>query len=364
MKKRIIFSNYDDVSNPHIGGGGAHAIFEIAKRLSGFYDIEIITAAFPGSRNNAIDGIQFNRIGYAGHGPKIGQLMFQALLPYYVRTKHYDLWVENLTPPCSGSLLPVLSKKPLVGLVHMLSGKDMKRKYHLPFDIAEKYLLKLYRHIIVTTDNSQQFIQSVNSRAQIALIPNGIEIPYCTGKTNSADQYVLFLGRIEMNQKGLDMLLDAFKQIHTHGVQLIIAGGGTPSEVSAMSSHVKKLRLENRIRIIGRVQETEKKKLISNASAIAVPSRFETFSLTALEAMASRKPLITFDIEGLSWIPHDCRFVANSLDAQSLAQTIHNAITDAHSRAMTIRNAYHFAKQYSWRNVTEKYFRFFDTLVS
>jgi len=63
MKRRIIFSNYDDPKNPFYGGGGARAIHEVARRLAVRHDVKIITGSYPGSRDEMVDGVSYTRIG-------------------------------------------------------------------------------------------------------------------------------------------------------------------------------------------------------------------------------------------------------------------------------------------------------------
>ena len=110
-KKKIIFSTYDDVDNPYYGGGGAHAISEIAKRLASFFDVTIITANYPGGKNIRKDGIRYKRIGPSFVDPRTGQLIFSLLLPWYARHEEYDIWFESFTPPFSTSFVPLFTKK-------------------------------------------------------------------------------------------------------------------------------------------------------------------------------------------------------------------------------------------------------------
>ena len=63
-----------------------------------------------------------------------------------------DLWIESLTPPVSASLLPLAARCPVVGLVQMLCGADMQRRYGLPFEAIERRGLALYRHFVVLND--------------------------------------------------------------------------------------------------------------------------------------------------------------------------------------------------------------------
>ncbi|MCL5774634.1 MAG: glycosyltransferase, partial [Patescibacteria group bacterium] len=239
---RIIFSNYDDVRNPHYGGGGALAVHEIAKRLAGDFNVTVLTGKYRNCRNETIDGVNYERIGANIFGPKIGQLIFQIALSFYARRKKYDLWVESFTPPFSTSFLPLFTKKPVIGLAHTLAGKDAARKYKLPFHFIEKQGLKVYQNFIAVSKFVKTEILAANPKAQVHVIPNGVDWPET--KRQPLGEYILFLGRMEVDQKGLDLLLKAYCQILDKvNFPLYIAGAGTAKEESKLKKLINSLGL-------------------------------------------------------------------------------------------------------------------------
>ena len=128
-KPKIIISSYDDLKNPYYAGGGAVVVHEVFKRLKESYKVKVITGKYPGSIDEIVDGVVYERIGTNFFGPRLGQLIFQVILPFYALTEKFDLWVESFTPPFSTAFLPLFSKKPVVGLVHMLSAQDMQMSW-------------------------------------------------------------------------------------------------------------------------------------------------------------------------------------------------------------------------------------------
>jgi len=143
--RNIVISNYDDVNNPYYAGGGSVAVHEIAKRLANDNEVVVYTGRYPGSKDLVIEGVNYKRIGLGVGGPKFGQLIYHLILPFRVLVSKYDLWIESFTPPFSTSFLQVFTKRPVIGLVHMLSGDDMRRKYKLPFKVKDDYLLLIQK---------------------------------------------------------------------------------------------------------------------------------------------------------------------------------------------------------------------------
>jgi len=362
--KKIIFSTYDDINNPYYAGGGAQAIYEITKRLAHFFEITVITGNYRGAKNTNKEHVFYKRIGPPFLGPKFGQLVYSFLLPYYVKKESYDIWIESFTPPFSTSFLPLFSKKPIIGLVHMLPSEDMERKYKLPFQAIENAGLKIYKKFIVLSDVFERKIRKINKNAEISIIPNGIEKIIFT-KKRTDEEYILFLGRLEFDQKGIDLLIDAYKKISTKiNARLVIAGSGSARDTGLTEQKILQSGLQDRIHLMGRVSGTKKNMLLKNCSVVVVPSRFETFSTVALEAIAYGNPLVSFAIEGLGWIPTKCAIKVKPFDVQALSYAILRVLTDKKlSNSMTKADKV-AVKQFAWNRVVKQYVDLFKAVLN
>lgn len=355
LKKKIIFSTYDDVKNPYYGGGGARAIREIAARCPEF-DITIITGNYPGAVNKTEKGVHYKRIGPARLGPRLSQLLFHMILPFYVKTESFDLWIESFTPPFSTSFLQMYTKKPVIGLVHMLSAEDMVRKYLLPFQLIENRGIKTYHSFITVTETSKQKIKKLNPEAQVSVIPNGIAATNPAAATTPAENTILYIGRLEFNQKGLDLLVDAFSSIkHQTDARLVIAGSGLPKDEKKLRDKIRQLGLTDRVTLTGRVEGRRKEQLLSGCKLVVIPSRLETFGVVALEAMAYAKPVVTFDIEGLKWLPAGSALKAKPFDYKDLGTKLLKVLNNPQKSDSMATAATRSIGDYSWDQVTAKY---------
>jgi glycosyltransferase involved in cell wall biosynthesis len=270
----------------------------------------------------------------------------------------FNLWIESFTPPISTSFLPLGTSRPVVGLVHMLSGDDMERKYHLPFSIIENIGLKFYKNYVVLTDVSKAKVILANPRANVYVIPNGVDtIQNARDKIcKTGVKHLLFMGRIEFNQKGLDLLIGAFSRISQNSdLDLQIAGTGSSEDLKQLENLLDKKRIRDRVRVLGRIEGRKKSDYFKNSFAIVIPSRYETFSLTALEAMSFGKPIVCFDIDGMRWLPPSCAVKVKAFDEGDYASQIMRLRQDDNARKKIARSQREEIKKYSWGQVAKRY---------
>jgi phosphatidylinositol alpha-mannosyltransferase len=359
MKRRytIVFSNYDDIGNPYYGGGGALAVHEVARRLVRNHDVTVITGMYPrAKRREVLDGVSYERIGRPWVNPKAAQLAYHFTLPQHVRKKTFDVWIESFTPPFSTSCLQLFTDRPVIGLVHMLSGQDMWRKYKVPFHLVERLGLKTYRYCIVLTPEYRERIRKIHRTVSLDVIPNGVNRPTREMLGQHAKTHLLFLGRIEVNQKGLDLLVKAYARIQEEtDYPLVIAGGGAISEEESLRAMIQREGLGERVKLTGKVKEEEKRDLLQKAVALMVPSRFETFSLAALEALAYEVPVIAFSISGLEWMPKEGVIKVEPFDEAALAEAMLTVAGGGMVLDEKSRPKQSFWKQYDWGYVAKRY---------
>lgn len=113
--------------------------------------------------------------------------------------------------------------------------------------------------------------------------------------------YILYVGRFSQS-KGVEYLIDAFSYIVNLGKKLVLVGDG-PHRTN-IENHIKRLGLEESVRILGWREGEELSALFHHCSMLAVPSVWnEVFGTIGLEAMAASKPVIAFDAGGISqWL--------------------------------------------------------------
>ncbi|MBI4137608.1 glycosyltransferase family 4 protein, partial [Candidatus Roizmanbacteria bacterium] len=356
-KKKIIISNYDSLDNPYYGGGGSIQSHLLAQSLVSTYDVTVVCGAYPGAKNKIIHNVTYHYIGFRKAGPIVGQILFSLLLPIYALKETYDLWIENFVPPHSSNFIPLFSKKPVIGVSTISNAEDFSKKYHIPFHVIEKFGISTYKHIIALTNETKNKMRKINPRADIAIIPPAIDTDRFT-RTSTEKDFVLYMGRLDIYQKGLDVLIKAWKEIEPMRgkTKLYIAGSGTKKDTEFIKKLIEENRVSKSIKLLGKISGARKKQYLSSCRFFIAPSRFETFGISILEAMASGKAVICTDIDGYRWIPSDAAIKAVPGDIQSLVHAFQIFIADPRKKNSIAQYALRcISKKYSLRVTLKKY---------
>ena len=352
----IVISTYDEIKNPYYGGGGARATHEIAKRLTKHHHVTVICGAYKDCIDGVIDAVEYKHIGPKISNPKLGQLIFSFLLPYYAMKQGHDLWIENFTPPHSTNFIPLFTKKPVIGQTSLMHAREFSQKYKLPFQAVEGIGLKKYRYFSVQTRQLKKKIRNVNSQAEVYVVPRGVNKKLFNLKTKE-ENFVLFLGRLDVFQKGLDLLLKSWAQASKEikGVKLVIAGAGTSRDEKVLKQLVHTYELDRKIKFTGLVAGKEKEHLLSHCLFTVCPSRFEGFGITALEVLSVGKPLICFDIEGFKWIPNGMCVKVSPFNTIELSKRMTALAQDKGLRTKLQSKTRKFVRGYDWDTIAKQY---------
>ncbi len=107
----------------------------------------------------------------------------------------------------------------------------------------------------------------------------------------------LFVGPLEREQKGIDLLVDVARRVLARepSIRLEVAGAGPDQGL------VRELAAEfpGRVDLLGFVPEDALPEVYARADVLWLTSRAESFSLVALEAYTQGTPVVSFDVPGL-----------------------------------------------------------------
>ena len=213
----------------------------------------------------------------------------------------YDVVHYHAEGPCVMIPLAKLFGKKTAATIHGLDWQRSKwggfaTKY---LKFGEKMAAKHADKVIVLSKNVQKYFKDTYD-CDAVLIPNGIEKvkrvePDIIKKEyglNGGD-YILFLARITP-EKGLDYLIDAYKQLDTDK-KLVIAGSLDPETEYIKSVKERAKGCENII-FTGFVSGQKLAELFSNSYVYVLPSDIEGMPMSLLEAVGYDTKVIVSDI--------------------------------------------------------------------
>jgi glycosyltransferase involved in cell wall biosynthesis len=355
---KILHLDYDDIDNPYAGGGQAKATLEINRRLVKKNKVVVITGNYPGAIGKKKFGIDYVRAGLGNFGSTISIItywLFAPLIAWKIQ-KDFDLVVEFFTAPFSASVTPMIIKKPVIACPTFFDAKELSKKYKIPFHLIEERGIKNYKFFIALTPFIKTKIKNLNPQAKITVIPRGVEQEYFTARSNEG-KYIIYLGRIDVYQKGLDLLVKCWQDVVKQypDIKLIIVGGGKVADENKLRILVNRYNLINNVLLMGVLRGREKIELLANSLCVVNTSRWETFGNSALEALAVGKPLVCFDIDGYKWIPDDVSVKVEKFNTKNLSDNLINLIRKKKLRLALGNKAKKFASKYDWLEVEKKY---------
>ena len=137
--------------------------------------------------------------------------------------------------------------------------------------------------------------------ARAEVIRPGLPSPAVSYRAPSPNPPILLcIGRLSP-EKGFDLALEAFAQVRAGypAAQMVIAGDGLARP--GLERLADRLGVRGQVRFTGRVDDTERSRLYSDALAVVMPSRHrEGFGLVALEAAQHGRALVAAAAGALS----------------------------------------------------------------
>jgi glycosyltransferase involved in cell wall biosynthesis len=310
------------------------------------HDIVAICATFPGAQDRVEDGVRYVHVGWPlGYYGSI--LSYFAALPLALRRFDSDLVVEEFAAPFSSVMIPRLTGRPTIAVVNWLFAREKSAQYHLPFWIVERWGTRSHRRLITVSETIADAIRAMNPQAQVDVIPNGVS-PEALTVQAAKENKIVFLGRMDIEQKGLDFLFEALERAApTLDAEIVIGGDGVDS--AAVKRLCVDRGLESRVQFVGRVEGEDKVKLLASAQVVCIPSRHEAQCMVAIEAMAAGSAILGFDIPVLKEVvPEDAGVLVTAFDVQAYADALIELMADPGRCTQMGERGRSIAGNYEW----------------
>ena len=340
---KILHCIYDHIRNPWVAGGGAARVHEIYRRLSDRHEITVICGRYPGARNYREEDVTYEFVGTGLNNYVLSTLCYAVHARGFLKNhaQAFDVIVEDFAP--YNPLFSFRNKRNAIVQLHQKEGVQHLKKYFVfggVFMLMESFYPKRFSYAVTETSEA---LKKFGLGPGAVAIPNGFD-PILLAEEPVDGDYVLFLGRFDVRQKGLDTLAEALKYSRC---RLIIAGGGKDDSKtrSLFSGAVKTGRVE----FAGFVSGRKKADLIRECVFMVLPSRYEGQPVTVIESAACGKPVVVSDIPELRYAVEAGFGLSFRMgDVTALAEKMNFLLGDQDLRQEMGRKAREYARNFSW----------------
>lgn len=348
-----------------MAGGGAHRVFEIYRRLTDRVDVTVASGNYPGARAGLVDGVRYVRLGSA-RPYSWSRLTYARAASRLLALGDFDVGMIDFSV-YSPVRLPPLDRVGMV--VHMLHGPTARDRFGPVAGslvrAAEKRALRKVAWVTTTSRWLQEQLKPLlRADARVKLISSGVAEEFRTVRRHERD-FVLYYGRFDVYQKGIDTLLDAFAGLAGEfpKLRLVLAGQGKDAERLAEMARARAIGQRVEIRI--GVERKEVLELMSGALVLAMPSRLEGLPTVPIEAMAAGIPVIATDVGAVSEVvtPPAGGMLVPPDDPAALRQAIQVMLRDSLMRSTTSATARLASLRFDWQAVAERHLDFLQAMA-
>lgn len=231
--------------------------------------------------------------------------------------------------------------------------------------LLEKYAFSKVKYVVVCSPIMKDLVVK-NSDADIYVIPNGIDINLMRNtKLLEGIKYpsILFIGLLE-KIKGLDILLKSVAIVKDKFPQIRLYVAGKGSQEHYLKQLTKKLKIEDNVEFLGYIHGKDKYSYIKSADIFVVPSRYESFGIAILEAMACESSIIASNVGNIPYLlKNDLAGLTFELDnVDELAEKIIFLLKNRNLREKMGKESSQIAKNFEWDRIAEKTFELYETV--
>jgi D-inositol-3-phosphate glycosyltransferase len=284
---------------------------------------------------------------------------------------HSHYWLSAV----AGAELAARWDTPHVTMFHTI--ELLKRQQYGTSDAAAPAnVLRIEHERRIAHDADRIIVSTVHERDQLRalyglgmrrlrIIPCGVDLRVFTSGTSEeraaaraaraadGEPLLLFVGRLDPI-KGLDLLLESVALLR-HPARLIVVGGapdGDP-EIERLRALAGRLGIGDRVSFPGAAAPEDLVPYYRAAAALVVTSRYESFGLAAVEALACGTPVVASQVGGLPSILRDGEngLLVRWRSPQAFAERLDELLGDDEVRGRLAANARASVEHFDWRQI-------------
>ena len=268
---------------------------------------------------------------------------------------------HNTAPQLFAAFGGVLCSVVLVTTEHTTSNRRRNWKWYAWFD---RWMFRQYKEVICISDQAEiNHRNHMGDNKNVCTIYNGIDYHKYANAVPVEDIRSLG-GKIITNvagfryQKDQPTLIKAMKYLPDTYHLCLVGDGERRAEFEAL---IKEYRLEQRVHLSG--LRSDVPEILAASDYIVMCSHFEGLSLSSLKGMASGKPFLADDVDGLREIVKGNGVLFGYKDAEGFADAVLKLDNDTAYRERIVKQCQAKAIRYDISVMTEKYLDVYKKLL-
>ena len=250
----------------------------------------------------------------------------------------------------------------LVTTEHNATNKRRKNFLLKPMD---RWMYSRYSAIICIADQTRHNLDKyIGKKQKIHTIYNGVNIDSFLKSVNdisSKDSFVITMVSAFRPQKDHETLMRAMAHLPNH-YRLQFVGGGENVDKERLYSYCHELGLDRRVTFMGVRYDVPE--ILEKSDFIVLSSHWEGLSLSSIEGMASGRPFIASDVDGLSEIVGGAGILFKHGDDVDLAQKILHLSENPDEYSLVAKACQERARQYDIKRMAKSYLDLYQDVIN
>lgn len=271
------------------------------------------------------------------------------------------------------SLLAPLARVLGIKVVMTHHGPDYKRKKWNAFAkfwlrMGEIVGVRFSNQVIAVSSAIRESLVKEFPESKIEFIPNGVspsqKVPAgeFLSKLGIRRREYIFTACRFVPEKGLDDLIEAYGQLDRKNFNLVIAGG--EDHESEYGRSIQALATRHGVILTGIVHGKELAELYSNAGLFVLPSYYEGFPISLLEALSYGVPVLVSDIPAHREINLSAHRYFTAGNVQDLKEHIESLYTRKVDRKEAEQYRNLVQEIYDWDHIASKTLKVYRQISS
>ncbi len=294
--------------------------------------------------------------------------MLRALPQVRAALRGCDL-IHSLIEPYAPLAALVAGRRPLIVTGHgsyVLAG-DQRR-----FPVGALYRWAYRRSLMVCVSRyTARVAQSALPGLRTAVVNNGVDFERFAGIQHSGGGGVLFVGAVKA-RKGVLELVRALARVPEARCTIVGSLTLEPDYAEKVRGEIARLNLNARVRLAGRVSDTELMRCYAEADVFTLPSlnvdwKFEGYGLALIEASAAGLPVVSTTDCGAedAVIDGETGLLIPQTDLETgLAKALSRLLDDTVQAARMGAAGREWAKTQTWDDVAQQMLRLYKAALS